>query len=73
MMRDELMKQIATLPADADVGIQIGDDHLDIDEVIVWGDGGFGALRCHPNDLRDLLAAQESQNQQRSPKPAPTE
>jgi hypothetical protein len=57
MMRDELIQQIAKLPADADVGIQIGDEHLDIAEVIAWGDGGFGALRCHPNDLHDLLAA----------------
>jgi hypothetical protein len=56
MMRDELIQQIATLPADADVGIQLGDDHLDIVEVIAWGDGGFGALRCHPSDLRDVLA-----------------
>lgn len=57
MMRDELLQQIAALPADADVGIQIGDDHLDIADVLGWGDGSFGALRCHPSDLRDLLVA----------------
>lgn len=56
MMRDELLQQIAALPADADVGVQIGDDHLDIADVLTWG-GGFGALRCHPNDLRDLRLA----------------
>jgi len=69
MMRDELMQQIATLPADADVGIQIGDDHLDIAEVLAWGDGSFGALRCHPNDLRDLLAERGLHNQERDPEP----
>jgi len=69
MMRDELMQQIATLPADTDVGIQIGDDHLDIAEVIAWGDGRFGALRCHPNDLRDLLASQGVDDRERGPEP----
>jgi hypothetical protein len=57
MRRDELMQQIATLPADADVGVQIGDDHLDVADVVPWGDGAFGALRCHSGDLRDLLVA----------------
>jgi hypothetical protein len=57
MMRNELLQRIAALPADADVGIQIGDDHLDIAEAIAWGDGGFGALSCHSSDLRDLLLA----------------
>src|SRR5262245_38757187 len=37
MMRDELLRQIADLPEDADVGLQIGNAHLDIAEVIVWG------------------------------------
>jgi hypothetical protein len=55
MMRDELLHWIAALPADSDVGVQIGDDHLDIAEVIRWGDGTFGALRCQSNDLRDML------------------
>lgn len=57
MMRDELVRRIAALPADADVGIQIGDDHLDIADAIAWGEGDFGALTCHPSDLRDLLMA----------------
>lgn len=57
MMRDELLERIAALPADADVGVQIGDDHLDITDVIPWGAGRFGALTCHPNDVRDLLRA----------------
>lgn len=57
MMRNELLHQIAALPADADVGIQLGDDHLDIAGVAAWGDGGFGALKCQPSDLRDVLLA----------------
>ena len=55
MMRDELLQQIAALPADADIGIQLGEEHLDIADVILWGGGGFGALRCHSVDLRDVL------------------
>lgn len=38
MMRDELLQRIAALPEDSDVGVQIGDDHLDITDVIPWGD-----------------------------------
>jgi hypothetical protein len=55
MMRDELLKQIAALRPDADVGIQIGDDHLDIAGLVPWGNGGFVALKCHSADLRDVL------------------
>ena len=57
MMRDELLRQIAALPADSDVGVQIGDDHLDIADAVAWGDGSFGALQCHSSDLRDMLVA----------------
>ena len=57
MMRDELLQRIAALPADSDVGVQIGDEHLDIAEVVPWGDGTFGALRCQASDLRDMLVA----------------
>jgi hypothetical protein len=57
MKRDELLRTIAAMPAGVDMGIQIGDDYLDIAEVVEWGDGEFCALRCHPNDLRDVLAA----------------
>lgn len=59
MMRDELLQRIAALPEDSDVGVQIGDDHLDIADVVPWGDGTFGALRCHSSDLRDMLVAWE--------------
>jgi hypothetical protein len=55
MKRDELLQRIATLPEDADIGIQIGVDHLDIVDVIMWGEGGFGAVRCNSVDLRDVL------------------
>lgn len=72
MMRDELLQQIATLPASADVGIQIGDDHLDIVDVVAWGDGGFGALRCNANDYRDLLLAWRLQGQEPGPGSEPT-
>lgn len=54
-MRDELLQRIAALPEDADVGVQIGEEHLDIAEVIVWGEDQFGALRCDAADLRDVL------------------
>ena len=57
MMRDELLRQIAALPADSDVGVQIGDDHLDITDAVAWGDGSFGALQCHSGDLRDMVVA----------------
>jgi hypothetical protein len=57
MKRRELSQRIAALPADTDVGVQIGDDHLDISDVVAWGDGAFGALQCHRGDLRDLLLA----------------
>ena len=56
-MRDELLQRIAALPEDADVGVQIGDDHLDIAEVIVWGEDQFGALKCDAADVRDVLIA----------------
>jgi hypothetical protein len=55
MMRDELLKRIGALPADADVGIRIGDDQVDIADVVPWGEGAFGAIVCNPVDLRDVL------------------
>jgi hypothetical protein len=41
MMRDELLTRIGALPADADVGIRIGDDQVDIADVVPWGEGGL--------------------------------
>jgi hypothetical protein len=56
MMRDDLLNQLSALPPDVDIGIQIGEDHLDIADLVPWGDGGFVALKCHSGDLRDLLS-----------------
>lgn len=56
MMRDELLQQIAALPAEADIGIQLGEDHLDIADLVPWGDGEFVGLRCHSVDLLDVLS-----------------
>jgi hypothetical protein len=64
-MRDDLLKQISALPPDADIGIQIGDDHLDIGDLVPWGEGGFVALRCHSGDLRDVLSEWDLPDHQR--------
>ncbi|MEV8504651.1 hypothetical protein AB0368_07460 [Actinoplanes sp. NPDC051475] len=55
MMRDDLVEQLAALPPDTDIGIRIGEDHVDIADLVPWGDGGFVALVCSPADLRDVL------------------
>jgi hypothetical protein len=55
MMRDELLKHLSALPADANIGVRIGDGHLDITDVAPWGDEGFVVLRCHAPDVRDVL------------------
>ncbi|MET3423973.1 hypothetical protein BJ973_003185 [Actinoplanes tereljensis] len=55
MMRDELLRRISGLPAETDIGVRVGDGHLDITDVITWDNGDRGALTCHPPDLRDLL------------------
>jgi hypothetical protein len=48
-------RNISALPTNVDIGIQIGDDHVDISDLVPWGDGKFVALKCHPSDLRDML------------------
>jgi hypothetical protein len=60
MMRDDLVAQLAALPGNADIGIRIGDDQLDIADLEPWGDGGFVALTCSPADLRDVLRERKS-------------
>jgi hypothetical protein len=45
---------LSALAPEVDVGIQLGDDHLDIAELVPWGEG-FVALTCHAGDLRDVL------------------
>jgi len=65
MTRDELLQLIAAVPAGTDIGIQLGNEHLDIVDLVPWGDGQFIALKCHPTDLRDLLLAWELPREQR--------
>ena len=55
MLRDDLLRQLSALPADADIGVRIGDQHLDVTDLAPWGDEGFVDLRCHPADLGDVL------------------
>lgn len=56
MKRDDLLAHLSSLPADTEIGVQLGDAHLDIAEVSPWGDGAFVALACHEGDLRDVLS-----------------
>jgi len=55
MMRDELLKRISALPANADIGVRIGDGYLDITDLAPWGDQGFVNIQCHAADIRDVL------------------
>jgi hypothetical protein len=55
MKRDELLTHLASLPADTDIGVQLGASNLDISEVTAWGEGAFVALGCDESDLRDVL------------------
>lgn len=55
-MRNELMRQLSTLPEETIIGVQIGDQHLDVTNLAPWGDEGFVDLQCHAADLRDVLA-----------------
>jgi len=57
MLRDELLKQLSALPEDANIGVQIGNEHLDVTNLTPWGDEGFVDLQCHTADLRDVLLA----------------
>jgi hypothetical protein len=51
MRRDELLDRLHALPTGADVGVKIGDGHLDISDVVAWGSDAFGALTCRPEDV----------------------
>ena len=56
MMRNELLRQLAALPEETLIGIQIGDQHLDaVRLTLPWGDEGFVDLQCHVPDLVDVL------------------
>ncbi len=55
MKRDELLQKISALPPDTDIGVEVGGDHLDITEIVLWGNGDFAALKCNSHDLCDML------------------
>jgi hypothetical protein len=55
MMRDELIRQLFTLPEDTIIGVRIGDQHLDATRLMPWGDEGFVDLQCLAADLLDVL------------------
>jgi len=63
MMRDELLRRLVMLPPDADVFVDIGRSKVEIVEIIgisFTADHNSIALKPHPGDLRDALAALES-------------
>lgn len=43
--------------ADANIGVRIGSEHLDVTDLTPWGDEGFVDLQCHAADLQDVLLA----------------
>ena len=55
MTRDELVKRLSALPPEAEIDIQIGAEHLDVADIVPWGDENFVALVADPIDLRDVL------------------
>ena len=55
MKNDVLLGRLSTLPADAEIGVRIGDEHLNVTDLTSWGDSGFLELQCHDGDLRDML------------------
>jgi hypothetical protein len=66
MLRDELLRLLVMLPADAEVVIDIGRiqvEVVDIAGVRYRGEREVIALQPHPDDLRDALAAQRGAEQ----------
>jgi hypothetical protein len=55
MRRDELVKQVSALRRNADVGVLIGDEYLDVADIVPWRGGRSVALRCDSVDLWDLV------------------
>jgi hypothetical protein len=55
MLRDELINKLSALPEGANIGVQIGTEHLDVTDITPWGDEGFVDLQCDAADLRDVL------------------
>jgi hypothetical protein len=61
MLRDELLRHLVMLPADAEVVIDVGRiqvEVVDIAGIQYRGEREVIALKPHPDDLRDALAAQ---------------
>jgi hypothetical protein len=61
MLRDELMRHLVMLPADAEVVIDVGRIQVEVVDVAgiqYRGEREVIALKPHPDDLRDALAAQ---------------
>jgi len=65
MMRNELMRQLAVLPEDTLIGVQLGDQHVDATRLVPWGDEGFVDLQCHAADLLQVLREWRMPAQQR--------
>jgi len=55
MMRNELIRQLAALPEDTLIGVQIGDQHVDAIGLMPWGDEGFVDVLCYAPDLDEVL------------------
>jgi len=55
MRRRELIKALSQLPKNARLGILVGDQYMDIADVVTVG--SHYALRCWPADVRDALAS----------------
>ena len=55
MLRDELMNRLSALPEGANIGVQLGTEHLNVTDLTPWGDKGFVDLQCDAADLRDVL------------------
>jgi hypothetical protein len=56
MTRDDLLQQISNLPPDADIGIDVGGEHVDIVGLAPAAEGGLVVLQCHLPDVLDMLA-----------------
>jgi hypothetical protein len=65
MMRNDLLQQISSLPSDADIGIEVGGEHVDIAGLAPATEGGLVVLRCHLPDVLDMLAEWGIPKQQR--------
>lgn len=68
MLRDELLRHLVMLPADAEVVIDVGRiqvEVVDIAGIQYRGEREVIALKPHPDDLRDALTAQRQAAEER--------